>query len=68
VERPRLSHPLWGDDIPVAIQQAGKDPNNVAPQIDDRASMTSRTYEITFAGPAVPAIIGAFEDSEVTVD
>jgi hypothetical protein len=52
----------------VAIQQAGKDPNNVAPQIDDRASMTSRTYEITFAGPAVPAIIGAFEDSEVTVD
>lgn len=30
--------------------------------------MTPRTYEITFAGPAVPAIIGAFEDFEVTVD
>ena len=52
----------------MAIQQAGKDPSNVASQIDDRVSMTPRTYEITFAGQAVPAIIGAFEDFEVTVD
>jgi hypothetical protein len=57
-----------GDDIPVAIQHAGKDPSNVASQIDDRVPMTPRTYEITFAGPAVPAIIGAFEDFEVSVD
>ncbi len=30
--------------------------------------MTSTTYEITFAGEAVPAIVGAFEDFDVTVD
>jgi hypothetical protein len=29
--------------------------------------MTPRTYEITFAGEAVPAICDAFEDFEVTV-
>jgi hypothetical protein len=50
------------------MRQAGNDPSNVASQIDDRVSMTPRTYEITFARQAVPAIIGAFEDFEVTVD
>jgi hypothetical protein len=30
--------------------------------------MTPRIYEITFAGQAVPAIIGAFEDFDVSVD
>jgi hypothetical protein len=29
--------------------------------------MTTRTYEITFAGEAVPAIIDAFEDVDVLV-
>jgi hypothetical protein len=29
--------------------------------------MTTRTYEITFAGEAVPAIIDAFEDFDVVV-
>ena len=29
--------------------------------------MTPRTYEITFAGGAVPAIVGAFEDFDVIV-
>ena len=29
--------------------------------------MTPRTYEITFAGGAVPAIVAAFEDFEVIV-
>jgi hypothetical protein len=30
--------------------------------------MTIRTYEITFAGQAVPAVVDAFEDFEVTVE
>jgi hypothetical protein len=30
--------------------------------------MTIRTYEITFAGQAVPAVADAFDDFEVTVD
>jgi hypothetical protein len=30
--------------------------------------MTSRTYEITFAGEAVPALIEAFEGFDMTVD
>jgi hypothetical protein len=30
--------------------------------------MTIRTYEITFAGQAVPAVVDAFDDFEVTVD
>ena len=29
--------------------------------------MTPRTYEITFAGEAVPAIVSAFEDFDVSV-
>ncbi len=29
--------------------------------------MTPRTYEITFAGEAVPAIVAAFEDFDVIV-
>jgi hypothetical protein len=29
--------------------------------------MTSRTYEITFLGEAVPAIVAAFEGFDVTV-
>jgi hypothetical protein len=29
--------------------------------------MTPRTYEITFAGEAVPAVVDAFEDFQVTV-
>jgi hypothetical protein len=29
--------------------------------------MTSRSYEITFLGEAVPAIADAFEDFEVTI-
>ena len=29
--------------------------------------MTARTYEITFAGEAVPAILDAFEDFDVSV-
>jgi hypothetical protein len=29
--------------------------------------MTTRTYEITFGGEAVPAIMGAFEDFDVTI-
>jgi 2-keto-3-deoxy-6-phosphogluconate aldolase len=29
--------------------------------------MSSRTYEITFTGEAIPAIVDAFEDFEVTV-
>jgi hypothetical protein len=29
--------------------------------------MSPRTYEITFAGEAVPAIVRAFEDFDVTV-
>jgi hypothetical protein len=29
--------------------------------------MTAKTYEITFAGQAVPAIIAAFEDFDVIV-
>ena len=29
--------------------------------------MTDRTYEITFAGEAVPAIEGVFEDFDITV-
>ena len=29
--------------------------------------MTPRTYEITFAGEAVPAIVAAFEDFDVTI-
>ena len=32
-----------------------------------RSAMTPRTYEITFAGGAVPAIVGAFEDFDVIV-
>ena len=31
------------------------------------SAMTPRTYEITFAGGAVPAIVGAFEDFDVIV-
>jgi hypothetical protein len=31
------------------------------------APMASRAYEITFKGEAVPAIVGAFEDFDVTV-
>jgi hypothetical protein len=31
------------------------------------ALMTPRTYEITFAGEAVPAIVSAFEDFDVIV-
>jgi hypothetical protein len=38
----------------------------LALQIDER-QMTTRTYEITFAGEAVPAIIDAFEDFDVDV-
>ena len=30
--------------------------------------MAIRTYEITFAGQAVPAVVNAFEDFDVTVD
>jgi hypothetical protein len=30
--------------------------------------MSVRTYEITFAGQAVPAVVDAFDDFEVTVD
>jgi hypothetical protein len=30
--------------------------------------MTIRTYEITFAGRAVTAVVDAFDDFEVTVD
>jgi hypothetical protein len=30
--------------------------------------MTIRTYEITFAGQAVPAVVDAFDDFEVTVN
>jgi hypothetical protein len=30
--------------------------------------MTIRSYEITFQGEAVPTIVDAFEDFEVTVD
>lgn len=30
--------------------------------------MTPRTYEITFAGEAVPAVVEAFEDFDITVD
>ncbi len=30
-------------------------------------AMTPRTYEITFAGEAVPAIVAAFEDFDVIV-
>ena len=29
--------------------------------------MTPRTYEITFAGEAVPAMVAAFEDLDVTI-
>lgn len=29
--------------------------------------MTARTYEITFAGEAVPCIVDAFEDFDVSV-
>ncbi len=29
--------------------------------------MTTRTYEITFAGEAVPAVVSAFEDFDVVV-
>jgi hypothetical protein len=29
--------------------------------------MTSRIYEITFAGEAVPAIVAAFEEFDVTI-
>jgi hypothetical protein len=39
---------------------------SIALQVDER-HMTTRTYEITFAGEAVPAIIGAFEDFDVVV-
>lgn len=38
---------------------------------EDRADeplMTPRTYEITFAGEAVPAVVEAFEDFDITVD
>ncbi len=30
--------------------------------------MTRRTYEITFAGEAVPAIVAAFEEFDVVVE
>jgi len=29
--------------------------------------MTSRTYEITFAGEAIPAIVAAFEEFDVII-
>ncbi len=35
-------------------------------QIDER-QMTARTYEITFEGEAVPAIVEAFEEFDVVV-
>jgi hypothetical protein len=35
-------------------------------QIDER-QMTTRTYEITFEGEAVPAIVEAFEEFDVVV-
>jgi hypothetical protein len=31
------------------------------------SAMSPRTYEITFAGGAVPAIVGAFEEFDVIV-
>jgi hypothetical protein len=36
--------------------------------LDRQRLMTIRTYEITFAGQAVPAVVDAFDDFEVTVD
>jgi hypothetical protein len=36
--------------------------------LDRRPLMNIRTYEITFAGQAVPAVVDAFDDFEVTVD
>lgn len=35
-------------------------------QVDER-QMTTRTYEITFEGEAVPAIVEAFEEFDVVV-
>ena len=37
-------------------------------RLDRHPLMTIRTYEITFAGQAVPAVVDAFEGYEVTVD
>jgi hypothetical protein len=37
-------------------------------RLDRQRLMTIRTYEITFAGQAVPAVVDAFDDFEVTVD
>jgi hypothetical protein len=34
---------------------------------DEYGRMTSRVYEITFAGEAVPAICAAFEDFDVAI-
>jgi hypothetical protein len=37
-------------------------------EIEGRRHLTIRTYEITFAGQAVPAVVDAFDEFEVTVE
>jgi hypothetical protein len=62
-----LSHPDLGDDgdvhRPHAAELAGASEDRT-----DEPLMTPRTYEITFAGEAVPAVVEAFEDFDITVD
>jgi hypothetical protein len=36
--------------------------------VSDETLMTLRTYEITFRGEPVPAIVAAFEDFAISVD
>lgn len=63
------SHPIEGDDrTPDGAQYetSTESMSNVGLRIDER-KMTARTYEITFAGEAVPAVVSAFEDFDVVV-
>jgi hypothetical protein len=62
----KLYHPQAGDDTADVSLHPETDANTPGISNQD-TSMTLRTYEITFAGEAVPAIIGAFEDFDVQV-
>jgi hypothetical protein len=58
-------HPPEGDDAP--WRRLHTEVSKESGLEGYTALMTRRTYEITVAGQAVPAVVGAFEDFEVVV-
>ncbi len=52
---------------PPTSNHAGKKTANLAESTEDSTTMAPKTYEITFTGQAVPAIIAAFEDFDVII-